>query len=115
MAQKYHDVKSLISFDKIDGNFEIIIKFNNENGQEYPRVAGTALRKSRGCVITIYPVCFEKQLLKTVIWHELGHCAKLDHTELKNDIMYKLAKPFDSYKEEDIDRFIQELNKSIWK
>lgn len=114
MAKKDHGVKTLISFDKIDGNFEIIIKFNNEDGQEYPRVAGTALRKSRECIITIYPVTFERNMLKSVLWHEIGHCANLKHFKKENDIMYKSAKAFEQYDEYTVKRFVKRLNNKIW-
>lgn len=107
--------KSLVNPKASDDNYRIIIKFIHDDTDTEIRIAGTALRKSNECIISVYPVCFEKQILKTVIWHELGHCAKLNHTESKTDIMYKAAKSFDSYKEEDLTRFIDELNKSVWK
>ncbi|NBP13526.1 hypothetical protein EBU95_03890 [bacterium] len=107
--------KEIINSKVNDENYKILIKFIDEDTKTSSRVAGTALRLAHKCIISIYPVCFEKQLLKTVLWHELGHCAKLNHNETQSSIMYKTAKPFVHYTEENIEDFIKNLNKSLWK
>jgi hypothetical protein len=114
-SKKYHGFKDLILLDKIENGYEIIIKYKNQNQNEIPKVAGTALRKSRQCIITIYPVAYERNIIKSVLWHEIGHCANLNHFNGKDDIMYKSVKSFTEYDEYTVERFIKRLNNKIWK
>lgn len=37
--------------------------------------------------------------VNSVVWHEIGHCFGMPHTNDPNDIMYKYAKPLSQYSE----------------
>lgn len=75
-------------------------------------LAGTALILINSCKITIYPVSFNDRILKTVLWHEVGHCFGLEHSKNPNDIMYTSVGQFENYSQDSINSFLQDLKKS---
>lgn len=59
------------------------------------------------CNIQLSPKNFiyNPPILKTVVWHEIGHCLGMGHHESPRDIMYSIAKPFNFYNTSDIAGF----------
>lgn len=94
--------KPVIKLDFVEKNVK-----REKNG-----LAGTALILMNSCKITIYPVSFDDRILKTVLWHEVGHCFGLEHSKNPNDIMYYSVGQFENYSQEYVDSFIQDLKKS---
>jgi len=75
------------------------------------RVAGSAQPSLAFCKIIIYPNAVELDLIKTVIWHELGHCIGLNHNGKVGHIMSEQVNPFESYRKEEINLFLTEVKK----
>lgn len=48
-------------------------------------------------------------LMKTVVWHEIGHCFGLDHDPTPGEIMYAKSERFENYSEEAIANFLKRL------
>lgn len=70
--------------------------------------AGTATRYNDHCVIRLSTSILTtyKHCLKTVIWHEIGHCFGMIHSENQSDIMYKSVTAFGMYSNEAIVNFL---------
>lgn len=45
-------------------------------------------------------------ILKTVIWHEYGHCVGLTHVEDDYEIMYPKAEPFEEYTRDEVESYL---------
>jgi hypothetical protein len=89
--------------------YNVVFTYSNvPNG----KVAGSAQPGLAFCKITIYPNAVEFDLIKTVIWHELGHCIGLDHNGRIGHIMSEQVNPFDTYSKEEIDLFLTEVRKA---
>ena len=69
--------------------------------------AGLATLDRLHCIIALAPRVFltYRTHLKSVVWHEMGHCAGLEHSDLEGDIMYRTSKQFAWYTEKSIERF----------
>jgi len=93
-----------IYFKMIDQDLE------KQNGNITVAQAYVQLNK---CIIEIFPSAFDSDILKFVIWHELGHCSGLEHSQSSKDIMYWLVKPPSSYDQMSVDRFLLNLSKSL--
>jgi len=76
-------------------------------------IAGQAYVQQETCVIELFPTAFENQILESVVWHELGHCAGLEHSPNPDDVMYYMVTPFSLYKETAIDKFIFDISKPL--
>lgn len=83
-------------------------------GLEEPTL-GMAMPGDQSCGIILNEELFTiyKDRLRTVVWHEIGHCAGLDHSSKSSDIMYYAAGPFDEYSKEAINRFITDVYESL--
>lgn len=90
-------------------NFDFVEK---KIKREKNDLAGTALTLMNLCKITIYPISFDYRILKSVLWHEVGHCFGLEHSENPDDIMYYSVTSFQNYSENSINFFLQNLKKS---
>ena len=52
------------------------------------------------------------QYFKAVLWHEMGHCAGLEHDNSEEEIMFAVTKKFPAYTEDAITRFINKFKQS---
>lgn len=60
--------------------------------------------------ITTRTFNYGQDVLDSVIWHEIGHCYGMDHTNDENDIMYQYAKPLSMYSKDVINNFLRRLH-----
>lgn len=61
------------------------------------RYAGVATIYPNSCTVTIYPIALKDGAFKTVLWHELAHCAGVLHVDSQDDIMSPVVRSFDTY------------------
>lgn len=100
--------QGLIQSDEASTRWTIYI-IKKAPPQDKPMRAGLAIVGSEGCTIEISPKVFDEYhtYVKSVIWHEMGHCGGLEHTERTGDIMYRTTERFDRYSPESISRFFE--------
>ena len=67
--------------------------------------AGIAEVGPYDCFITIYPLAYRSDIVKTVLWHEIGHCVGLRHIDVGREIMSPGVGHFSSYPEQKIRNF----------
>lgn len=87
--------------------YPVTVKFSaspSENGY-----AGVAVLYNDFCEITIYPIAIQNNIFKTVMWHEISHCAGLMHVEEKGHIMSPQIGSFSGYSEEKLEFFKNQL------
>jgi hypothetical protein len=79
------------------------------------RTAGRATRYNGECLIEIgrFVVEYGETLLGPVLWHEIGHCAGLEHTEAAGELMSRITYPMHHYDTDHIERFVQSLLTAI--
>lgn len=89
--------------------YVIIYKVPNESLAGH--IAGVAYVGGVTCKISIPERTFAEgeDFLATVVWHEIGHCYKLNHTSDPYDIMYKSVYPLSMYTEEKKQEFLRRL------
>jgi len=93
------------------GGYPVTIRFR-EPWPEAPNRAGYATIEDDRCTVEISSVLFEatfKDYLFPVIWHEVGHCAGLEHIPQEGEVMYKYSGALGSYTEGAIQRFFGTL------
>ena len=68
-----------------------------------------------GCskLTLLFSVSWKDKIVKSVIWHEVGHCFGLEHSENPDDIMYLSVKPFEKYTKESVNTFLEDLKKNL--
>jgi len=102
----------LVSTDPKDDTYPITIILGPPEQEKATRV-GLARVSSRSCSIELSKKLFDgthPDHLKSVVWHELGHCKGLLHTtKEKGDVMSANALSFSLYTAEDILAFIDDL------
>lgn len=76
-----------------------------------PVLGLATIRWGSPCRIQISHRTFQwgQDWLDAVMWHEIGHCLGMEHTEDATDLMYQYAKPFSWYTKDAIDRFLRRL------
>ena len=80
-----------------------------------PRRAGYATMEGDTCLVELAERLFASRhaaYRKTVVWHELGHCAGLEHDREEDEVMSPTTTSFDTYDETAIERFVAEFEKS---
>lgn len=78
-------------------------------------VLGLANPQQNSCAIILSERLFHEyeETLKTVVWHEIGHCAGLEHSKKEGDIMYYQASEFSRYTKESIYNFVADVITSL--
>lgn len=75
---------------------------------EAPSRAGYATMTPDGCLVEISTDVMRRgkeDYIRPVLWHELGHCAGLQHDPKEGEVMYKISEPFDTYSSDAFTRF----------
>lgn len=77
---------------------------------------GTATRNFSNCVIAIRKDVFANARLNVylpvIIWHEVGHCAGLEHEEKGGYVMSKQVFPLYRFPQKRVDYFLEKLRKA---
>jgi len=95
--------------------YPIFFRLVEPKGPSERRV-GHAVFDEFKCEIDLSSIAFKsdrKGLAKSVLWHEIGHCAGLEHESESTELMYFTSFPFTFYSEGALDRFVGALNRSI--
>lgn len=80
--------------------------------KESPNRAGYAILDGEKCTVQLSRPVFSPNradYVKSVLWHELGHCFGLTHDPQEGQVMYYSAEPFASYKSDSLKRFYSEV------
>lgn len=79
-----------------------------------PRRAGYATMEGDTCLVELAERLFVSRhaYRKTVVWHELGHCAGMEHDTEEGEVMSPTTSSFDTYDETTLERFVAEFEKS---
>lgn len=82
--------------------------------RDAPRRAGYATTAGDTCLVELADRLFgtHRDFRKTVVWHELGHCAGLEHDDQTGEIMSATTSTFSSYDATAIKRFIESFEHS---
>lgn len=82
--------------------------------KDAPRRAGYATMEGDSCLVELADRLFGTHgaYRKTVVWHELGHCAGLEHDAHEDEVMSATTSTFASYDQAAITRFITEFEQS---
>ncbi len=120
-AEEVTVISALTSFNETSGRTIVEIE-NSEAGYpitlekkdpptDKPFRAGLATYESSQCKIEISPRVFSQypNYLKSVLWHEMGHCAGLEHSEDQEDIMFHTSSKFENYSDASLHRFFDAL------
>jgi len=102
--------KTLIIFNDSEADSQIFIRWKEEIPQLRSAIAGRATMEPDKCTIDIAEiVASTKDYLIPVLWHEIGHCAGLEHVPEKGEIMYKEVTPLSDLETEAIERFFSDV------
>lgn len=92
--------------DSSDSGSPIYIRFEENIPERTNVIAGRATVDGEKCVVQISSVVADNTaLLVPVLWHELGHCAGLEHDPTQGEIMYKTTYSMKNYNEASLSRF----------
>jgi hypothetical protein len=84
----------------------IFIRFEDKIPERTSIIAGRATVDDEKCIVQIASVVADSpELLVPVLWHEIGHCAGLDHDPKDGELMYKMTYSMRRYDEATIERF----------
>lgn len=86
--------------------FQIVVRLASEDKNGY---AGLATVYNDSCIITVFPVAFKSNSVKTVMWHEIGHCLGLGHKDGPRHIMSTNVGPFEMYTQEELKSFANDF------
>jgi hypothetical protein len=90
--------------------YPIVVSYSpKSNGEK----AGLAVVYDDICYITVYPISFAAGIVKTVIWHEIAHCAGLGHVEESGQIMSTRVNQFVNYSENKLEFFKNQLKSAL--
>lgn len=86
--------------------YDIVLKFTDkEDGKR----AGVAVIYDHVCYVTVFPLAVKFGLIRTVLWHELAHCAGVMHVPGKVDIMSESVNQFEYYSADRLEFFKNQL------
>ena len=74
--------------------------------------AGLATYNETYCKVQLNEIVLDDSYsfyLKSVLWHEIGHCSGMSHNTNSGEIMYYIASPFESYTAEAFSNFFQSI------
>ncbi|MFM8315565.1 MAG: hypothetical protein ACKOA8_14880 [Deltaproteobacteria bacterium] len=94
-------------FDNRSAQFQLTITLLGDQDQKSSK-AGLATYNGSYCLLELSPLVFEESYqsyLQPVLWHELGHCAGMEHDKSVEEIMYYLARPKGFYSDSAISHF----------
>lgn len=101
----------LFNFNKVEGNFKIIITKKSFNQNE--NYLGLATVTEVGCLVQLNEIIFLnsdfKDYFKPVLYHELGHCAGMIHDPKEGEIMFHVGSPESFYTQDAFNRFFNQL------
>ena len=82
--------------------------------KDAPRRAGYATMEGDSCLVELAERLFTTHEVyrKTVVWHELGHCAGLDHDPRDGEVMSATTSAFDGYDAATLQHFMDEFEAS---
>ena len=82
--------------------------------KDAPRRAGYATLEGDSCLVELADRLFgtHREVRKTVVWHEIGHCAGLDHDDRDGEIMSATSSTFASYEPAVIAEFVDAFERS---
>ncbi len=88
----------------------IYFRFADNIPEQKKVIAGRATVDGEKCVVQISSVVADNnELLVPVIWHELGHCAGLDHDPKAGEVMYASTVSMKNYDEATLSRFFSHV------
>lgn len=106
--------KEILSENESDSNFSVEIQ--KVSAASWPQSrAGFATVKTTDCKIEISDALFtnnKSDFLYPVVWHEIGHCAGLDHSSEEGAIMAPTTSILASYPSNIITKFIDRMRES---
>lgn len=94
-------------FEEQNSQFQITIG-KLEESEESTSKAGLATYNGVFCKVELNQLVFESgfgSYLEPVVWHELGHCAGMEHDPKAGELMYYLASPKNLYSTDALSRF----------
>lgn len=105
--------QKLISEDPLVG-YAIAIRRVPPN-PDFPNRIGYAIVRPTSCTIELSERLFDDlaHMLKSVIYHEIGHCAGLGHVEESQEIMSANASAFDRFTQTHFNNFFDLIFSSI--
>lgn len=84
----------------------IYFRFADSIPEQKNVIAGRATVDGEKCIVQISSVVADNnELLVPVIWHELGHCAGLDHDPKAGEVMYASTVSMKNYDQATLGRF----------
>lgn len=107
--------EDLIHPDGTASGYPIIFRLV-EAEENKKRRAGLAIVEEERCTIEISKVVFSDQHSRvriSVVIHELGHCAGLDHETDAGAVMYRTTANLDSYTPTALDHFFHSVRQNL--
>ncbi|MBI3293801.1 MAG: matrixin family metalloprotease [Deltaproteobacteria bacterium] len=111
LNQSSGKIALLVEGESAKSAFPISIS-KREPPPDAPNRAGLSTFDEIHCAIEISPKVFTvtyQSYLKSVIWHEVGHCGGLVHTTKLGALMYPTTEPFFDYSKGDLSDFLAAL------
>lgn len=99
---------SKITFVNSVFNYKIFITYVSKQKES---IAGEAYKNFLFCRINLYPN--SSGILKTTVWHEIGHCLGLGHDGVVGKIMSEKVKPFNTYPDAEVGEFLEDVKEAI--
>lgn len=105
----------IITFDAPgEKTFTIVIR-SHKGWDEFPTRVGLATYTSQYCNVFIAKKVFTNKptTIPTIVWHEIGHCAGLEHDKIEGEVMYKVTTPYTELNPGALKRFWNLLVKAV--